>query len=213
MVFHYPNGRAYDYHKNENHPSLVNKVNHRSINHNRSKVIYGNRGMSLEEEINESNQYYLSQGIAVIHKKPIPIQIVSVDYPKRSAAVIKEAYFKQASTTDYNGVYKGKYLDFEAKETTNISSFPLRNFHAHQVEHMRACQKQGGICFTIVKFTKTDELFILPADLLFKYWDEQDKSRKSIPKAEIEQLGYKLNYSISPRIPFLKGVDLLIANS
>ena len=45
------------------------------------------------------------------------------------------------------------------------------------------------------------------------YWDEQDKSRKSIPKAEIEQLGYKLNYSISPRIPFLKGVDLLIANS
>ncbi len=78
---------------------------------------------------------------------------------------------------------------------------------------MRACQKQGGICFTIVKFTKTDELFILPADLLFKYWDEQDKSRKSIPKAEIEQLGYKLNYSISPRIPFLKGVDLLIANS
>ncbi|MSE06655.1 Holliday junction resolvase RecU, partial [Lactobacillus salivarius] len=113
------------------------------------------------------NQYYLSQGIAVIHKKPIPIQIVSVDYPKRSAAVIKEAYFKQASTTDYNGVYKGKYLDFEAKETTNISSFPLRNFHAHQVEHMRACQKQGGICFTIVKFTKTNELFILPADLLF----------------------------------------------
>ena len=52
MVFHYPNGRAYDYHKNENHPSLVNKVNHRSINHNRSKTIYGNRGMSLEEEIN-----------------------------------------------------------------------------------------------------------------------------------------------------------------
>ena len=63
MVFHYPNGRAYDYHKNENHPSLVNKVNHRSINHNRSKTIYGNRGMSLEEEINESNQYYLKDYI------------------------------------------------------------------------------------------------------------------------------------------------------
>ena len=96
MVFHYPNGRAYDYHKNENHPSLVNKVNHRSINHNRSKTIYGNRGMSLEEEINESNQYYLSHGIAVIHKKPIQIQIVRVDFPKSGAAVIKAAYFKQA---------------------------------------------------------------------------------------------------------------------
>lgn len=58
--------------------------------------------MTLEEEINESNEYYLVNNQAVIYKKPTPIQIVSVDYPKRSRAVIKEAYFRQASTTDYN---------------------------------------------------------------------------------------------------------------
>lgn len=78
---------------------------------------YSNRGMTLEADLNETNQYYLVNGIAVIHKKPTPVQIVNVDYPKRSAAVIKEAYFKQSSTTDYNGVYKGRYIDFEAKET------------------------------------------------------------------------------------------------
>lgn len=35
---------------------------------------YGSRGMSLEDRINQSNQYYLSHNLAVIHKKPTPIQ-------------------------------------------------------------------------------------------------------------------------------------------
>ena len=126
MVMHYPNGQPY-------------RTKQLSLKKSPypTATLYGNRGMTLEEEINESNQYYLKQGIAVIHKKPIPIQIVNVDYPKRSAAVIKEAYFKQPSTTDYNGVYKGHYLDFEAKETKNLTAFPLANFHAqiHQKRH------------------------------------------------------------------------------
>ena len=78
---------------------------------------YSNRGMSLEEDINITNEFYLQTDRAIIHKKPTPVQIVRVHYPKRSAAVITEGYFKQASTTDYNGIYKNKYIDFEAKET------------------------------------------------------------------------------------------------
>ncbi len=85
--------------------------------------IYGKRGMSLEEELNESNAYYLSHGIAVIHKKPTPIQIVKVDYPKRSAAQIKEAYFSKASTTDYNGVYRGKYIDLTQRKQPILLPF------------------------------------------------------------------------------------------
>ena len=83
-----------------------------------SRIVYGNRGMTLEQEINDSNQYYLEREIAVIHKKPIPIQIVDVDYPKRSAAVIKKSVFQngrqQLTITEFIGGY---YLDFEAKET------------------------------------------------------------------------------------------------
>lgn len=48
--------------------------------------------MTLEEDLNESNQYYLSNKIAVIHKKPTPVQIVQVDYPNRSRAVITYRY-------------------------------------------------------------------------------------------------------------------------
>jgi len=54
-------------------------------------VNFANRGMSFEKMINESNNYYLSRGLAVIHKKPTPIQIVKVDYPNRSRAKIVEA--------------------------------------------------------------------------------------------------------------------------
>ncbi|MGH2242660.1 Holliday junction resolvase RecU, partial [Enterococcus faecalis] len=79
---------------------------------------------------------YLLNKQAVVHKKPTPVQFVIVDYSKRSAAVIKEAYFSQASTTDYNGVYQGRYIHFEAKETKNTTSFPFKYFHQHQIEHM-----------------------------------------------------------------------------
>ena len=40
---------------------------------------FANRGMSFEKMINATNDYYLSHGLAVIHKKPTPIQIVRVD--------------------------------------------------------------------------------------------------------------------------------------
>src|SRR6476659_4800463 len=141
MNFNYPNGKRYS-------ATTSNKI----AKPKEIKWSYGKRGMTLEDDLNDTNQYYLDQGIAVIHKKPTPIQIVNVDYPKRSAAVIKEAYFKQASTTDYNGVYKGRYIDFEAKETKQQSSFPLGNFHEHQIVHMREVMKQKGICFVLLRF-------------------------------------------------------------
>jgi recombination protein U len=171
---------------------------------------YSNRGMTLEEDLNETNEFYLASGIAVIHKKPTPVQIVNVDYPKRSAAVIKEAYFKQASTTDYNGVYKGRYLDFEAKETKNKTSFPLQNFHQHQISHMKQVVKQDGICFVILMFTSLQEIYLLEAKYLFPYWDGIEKGgRKSIPKNDVEKNGYLIQIGLHPRMDYIKIIDKL----
>ena len=129
---------------------------------NSSNIEYGGRGMTLEKDIELSNDYYLKHGKAVIHKKPTPVQIVNVHYPKRSKAVINEAYFRTPSTTDYNGVYNGYYIDFETKETKNKTSFPLNNIHDHQVEHMKNAFLQKGIVFLIIRFKLLDEVYLLP---------------------------------------------------
>lgn len=125
-----------------------------------SNIEYGGRGMSLEKDIEHSNTFYLKSDIAVIHKKPTPVQIVNVNYPKRSKAVINEAYFRTPSTTDYNGVYQGYYIDFEAKETKNKTSFPLNNIHDHQVEHMKNAYQQKGIVFLMIRFKTLDEVYL-----------------------------------------------------
>ena len=153
-MINYPNGKPF-------------KLNPTKVGSNQSEassnIKYGGRGMTLEKDIEQSNTFYLKSGIAVIHKKPTPVQIVNVHYPKRSKAVINEAYFRTPSTTDYNGVYNGYYIDFEAKETKNKTSFPLNNIHAHQVEHMKNTYHQKGIVFLDGTVCKPARLEILSA--------------------------------------------------
>ncbi|GGA61552.1 Holliday junction resolvase RecU [Ornithinibacillus halotolerans] len=181
---------------------------------NQTNQTFSNRGMTLEDDINQTNQYYLDVDKAVIHKKPTPIQIVKVNYPKRSAAVITEAYFKQASTTDYNGLYRNYYLDFEAKETKNKTSFPLANVHEHQIKHMESIVKHGGIAFIIIRFTVHNETYLLEAEKLFPYWYEKQASgRKSIPYKEIKQTGYLIPFKYQTRVDYLSIIDQLYFNN
>lgn len=175
-----------------------------------SRSGFGNRGMTLEDDINTTNQYYLDAGKAVIHKKPVPVQIVNVNYPKRSAAVITEAYFKQASTTDYNGLYKSRYIDFEAKETRNKTAFPLANIHEHQVKHMEAIVRQGGICFLIIRFAVHQETYFLQAEKLFPYWHDKLKGgKKSISYQIVKSEGVLIPFRYQARVDYLSIIDEL----
>ena len=169
-------------------------------------INFANRGMSFEKMINESNSYYLSRGLAVIHKKPTPIQIVKVDYPHRSRAKIVEAYFRQASTTDYSGVYKGHYIDFEAKETRQKKSMPMKNFHSHQIEHMEAVLEQKGICFVLLHFSSLRETYLLPASYLIEFY-KIDKGGKFMPLSYIQEHGYPIEMQQLPSIPYLEIIE------
>lgn len=165
---------------------------------------YSNRGMGFEADINITNEYYLNNDIAIIYKKPTPITINKVDYPSRRDAVIKEAHFKIPSTTDYNGIYRGKYIDFEAKET-KLNYFPLANIHEHQILHLKRIINHGGIGFVLVNFVKLDKIFLLPGDKLFEFIDKN--TRKSIPIDYFENNGYLIKPKFNPRIDYLSIID------
>ena len=175
----------------------------KGIKHDTNKEIinYGNRGMGLEDDINVTNKYYVDNNIAFIYKKPTPIQVTKIDYSSKGM-MIKEAYFKEPSTTDYNGLYNGMYIDFEAKETNNKTSFPLANIHPHQINHIRNIINNGGIGFLIVRFTKLYKDFVLLGKDFIDYIDNND--RKSIPLEYFEEKGYILENSYMPRIDYLK---------
>ncbi len=57
----------------------------------------------------------------------------------------------------------GRYIDFEAKETKNKTSFPIKNIHEHQVKHLEQCLNHGGIAFIIIYFSTLDRIFFLDA--------------------------------------------------
>lgn len=167
---------------------------------------FANRGMSFEAAINETNHYYLSQQLAVIHKKPTPVQIVKVDYPMRSRAKIVEAYFRQASTTDYSGVYKGHYVDFEAKETRQKTSMPMKNFHEHQIQHMEDVLIQGGLCFVLLHFSTLRETYLLASTYLITYYREVSGT-KSMPLSYIREHGFSITLGTRPQVPYLDILD------
>lgn len=169
-------------------------------------ITYDNRGMNLEGDINLTNKYYIDNNIAFIYKKPTPIQVTKVDYSKNNA-VIKEAYFKEPSTTDYNGLYKGKYIDFEAKETDSLTSFPLSNIHKHQIEHIKNIVNNQGIGFLIIRFNKLNKTFLLLGSDLISFI--ANNTRKSIPLEYFNNNAYLIEERYIPRVDYLKIIDFI----
>lgn len=186
MSVNYPNGP---------HKILSSKTRARPI----MKVAPGNRGMDFEADINQSNEYYLEKDLCLISKRPTPIRVVKVDYthgPK-----ITQAYFEMQSTTDYNGVYEGRYLDFEAKSTISKTSFPLNNIPPQQIKHLQGVLRHGGIAFFLINCVTLGETYLLPAAYIIDFY--QKKPRKSIPIADIKSNGYLVKEGYRPRYDYL----------
>lgn len=200
-MIRYPNGQAYK--------PQAKKVR----GHKKDKVELSesasNRGMDLENDINLSNEYYRNKHIALITKRPTPINIVKVDYTK--GARITDAYFEKQSTTDYNGVYKGRYIDFEAKNTKSKTSFPLSNIEKHQIEHLKMVLEQGGIAFFIIQFQSLNQVFLLDAKYVIEFYEHGE--RKSIPYAIFKEKAREIKQGFSPRLEYIDAVEELYFKS
>ena len=166
---------------------------------------YANRGMGLENDINETNKYYITYDIALIYKKPTPIRITKTNYQNMR---VVDGFFESPSTLDYNGVYKGYYIEFDAKETRSKTSFTINNIHNHQIEYIKKVIKHNGIVFLIVRFSLLDKNFILKGEDLINYIN--NNVRKSIPLKYFEENCYKLEIKYAPRLDYIKIIDKLI---
>ena len=171
---------------------------------NNKLINYGNRGMTLEQDINLTNEYYLDKKIAMIYKKPVPIKVLKINSTKTR---ILDAFYEKKSTLDYSGIYKEKYIEFDAKETNSKTSFPLSNIHIHQIEHIKNVIYFKGIAFLIIRFNYHNKTFLLPGEKLINYLNNTD--RKSIPYNYFTDNCHEIEIKYAPRLDYLKIIDIL----
>ncbi len=191
-MINYPNGKK-----------RINVSESEKNKKNRISISSANRGMALENDINLSNKYYNDLDIAYIQKRPTPINVVKVDYSK--GARITDAYFEKQSTTDYNGIYKGRYIDFEAKSCKSKTSFPLHNITLHQIKHLKKIISADGIAFFIIEFSYYDEVFLIDAKFIIDQYENGDK--KSISYLKIKEIGHQIKQNFKPRLDYIKVIN------
>ena len=181
-----------------------------SVSAKEKKIVSAaNRGMDFEHAVSSSSSYYDDNKIAIITKRPTPIRVVKVDYSHNARIV--DAYFEKQSTTDFNGVYKGKYIDFECKETKSKTSLTFNNISSHQIKHLEKVINHGGIAFFLIYFVLLDEIYLLDAKFVIENYKNLDK-RKSLSIHYIRENGHFIEQGFIPRIKYLDVVDKVYFN-
>lgn len=159
----------------------------------------GLRGSAFEELINRTNEKYREHNLALIQKVPTPITPIKMDKETRHITL---AYFDQKSTVDYIGTVQGIPICFDAKESA-ADTFSLQNIHEHQVQFMEDFEKQSGVAFFLIHYTKKDFMYYLPFRTLKVFWDRaQNGGRKSFRMDELD-MSYVLPKKNGIFVPYL----------
>lgn len=156
----------------------------------------GLRGSVLEDMINRTIADYRVKNLALIQKIPTPIVPTKMD----KEGHITLAYFDKKSTVDYIGVVQEIPVCFDAKEC-KADTFLLSNIHKHQYEFMEDFEKQGGISFILIYFSKDLIAYYLSFSELKEYWNNKsDLSIKSLNKKYIINMKGKIKVDLLSKL-------------
>ena len=144
--------------------------------------------------------YYLQHNIAFISKRPTSIKVLKTSDKYK----ITEAVFLAPSTLDYVGVYKGRYLDFEAKETISKKGFPMANISEHQIKAMENIIKQNGITFAIIFLKSFNEIYLVDGQVLI---DSYISKQNIIPYEQIKMVGTLIKEGYFTPVDYIKVVN------
>lgn len=202
-IINYPDGRKMIVEEKKD-----NKVDHRKTENKteeekiRDSMIKKNMGMGFEKDVTKSCDYYRQLDIADIYKRPTPIKVVKMS--KTHPGMIEEAYFEEKSTTDYVGIYKGKYIDFECKETIH-DEIPYKMIREQQYRHLSSVIKKGGIGFFLVSFKKYQKVFLMPATTILNALEV--KAHRGFNLSFFEENGYLVERSYVPPYKLIDVID------
>lgn len=175
----------------------------------RGNASHANRGMPFENLITMANLQYERQRIAVINKRPTPVKVLRT----KGAQILKSVYDRK-STVDYDGVYLGRSIYFEAKSTKERTRLPLDMIHGHQIEYLEKADACGALCFLLVEFSTLHMVFYLPMVFLRQsLFNASLGGRKSIPISDFEEYCYEVKSSKRAVLDYLQIVDLELGES
>lgn len=165
---------------------------------------YGNRGMAFEMMIDMVNKQYAARNIALINKRPTPVKVL-----KSKGTKVLSGYFEEKSTVDYDGVYEGKSITFEAKSVDG-KRFDLKNIHKHQLEYLQKAQKHGAHSFFLIEFRAMREVFFVTLSFVENYIRRAEQGgRKSIPYDDFTVYGYTVERGNEVSLDYLAIIDKL----
>lgn len=201
-MINYPDGRKMVAPKKEDkvdHRKTANKTEAQKI---RESMIKSNMGMAFEADVTKSCDFYREKGVSDIYKRPTPIKVVKMS--KTKPGMIEEAYFEEKSTTDYVGIYKGRYIDFECKETIH-DEIPYHMIREQQYRHLENIIRLGGIGFFLVSFKRAQEVYLIDAKIILDALKE--KEHRGFKREFFKEKGILVERSYLPPYRLLDAID------